>query len=71
MPKNFVFSNTITPRKFEYQNDNCPDIKILTEKKLNQSKDPMNFEYTGFRKLNFYELPDSRRTLIPELGVNN
>lgn len=73
MPKSIGFTASVTPRKFEYQNNNYNnnnyDKANLTERKTNN--DPRLLEYSGFRKIKFHEQPDTKRTLFPELAVMN
>ena len=74
MPKSIGFTASVTPRKFEYQNNynnniNNYDKANLTERKTNN--DPRMLEYSGFRKIKFQDQPDSKRTIFPELAVIN
>ncbi len=68
MPKSISFTSSITPRKFEYQNNrNHNNKENLSESQT--YNDPSLLEYSKFRKIKHYEQPDSKRTLNPELAV--
>jgi len=50
-------------------NTNQPISKDVINKSLIPHEEEYTIEYFPFRKLNLYQVPNSKRTLNPELGV--
>jgi hypothetical protein len=65
-----VFTQSKTPRQFDFQQKNPirPNIELYGN--LNKkAPEPVYHEFQQFRKMNILEIPDTKRTLNPELAV--
>jgi len=57
-------------RKFEYQQKNPINTNVELRGNLSRrAPGPEYQEFNQFRKMNVHELPDSKRTMVPELAV--
>lgn len=58
-------------RKFEFQQKNPLVTNVELKGNLNKKgSEPEVHEFNPFRKMNIHELPNSKRTLVPELAVS-
>jgi hypothetical protein len=65
-----VFTQSKTPRQFDFQQKNPirPNVELYGN--LNKkAPEPVYHEFQQFRKMNVQEIPNSKRTLIPEFAV--
>lgn len=67
-----AFSQSKSPRQFEFQQKNPIRTNFELHGNLNKkTPEPVFHEFHQFRKVNVTQKPDSKRTLVPELAVNN
>jgi len=65
-----TYSMSNTPRRFEYQQKNASSMNVELKGNLSKrASEPEYHEYNPFRKMNVHELPNSKRTMVPELAV--
>lgn len=59
-----------TPRRFEYQQKNSTMTNVELRGNLSKrATEPEYQEFNPFRRVNVHELPNSKRTMVPELAV--
>lgn len=58
------------PRKFEFQQKNSAITNVDLKGNLSKrAAGPDYQEFNQFRRMNMHELPNSKRTMVPELAV--
>lgn len=67
-----TYSMSNTPRRFEYQQKNSASTNVELRGNLSKrTAEPEYHEFNQFRRMNIHELPNSKRTMVPELAVTN